>query len=265
MWLVALRERPAPLPLAAASPQVASRRAVAVLGFKNLSGQPETAWLSTAFAEMLTTELAAGGRLRTIPGENVGRMKVELALSDAESLAQDTLARVARNLGTDMVLLGSYVTLPGDQIRLDLRLQDVATGETVAALGESGTQTGLVELVTRAGSRLRQAMGVGEPPTAEAGGLAAGAPSSLEAQRLYAEGLARLRAVRRSCRPGSAPEGRRRGPGLAHGPRRARRRLGDAGLRRQGQAGRAEGVRSLGQPLPRGTSRGGRPLPRNVR
>jgi hypothetical protein len=69
----------------------------------------------------------------------------------------------------------------------------VATGETVAALAESGTQTGLVELVTRAGSRLRQAMGVGEPPTAEAGGLAAVAPSSLEAQRLYAEGLARLR------------------------------------------------------------------------
>jgi tetratricopeptide (TPR) repeat protein len=63
----------------------------------------------------------------------------------------------------------------------------------VAALGESGTQTGLIDLVTRAGSRLRLAMGVGGLPAAEAGGLAAGAPSSLEAQRLYAEGLARLR------------------------------------------------------------------------
>ncbi len=182
-----------PAPPAPASPQPGGRRSVAVLGFKNLSGQPETAWLSTAFAEMLTTELAAGGRLRTIPGENVGRMKMELSLSDEQSLAKDTLARVARNLGTDMVLLGSYVALPGDQIRLDLRLQDVATGETVAALGESGTQTGLIDLVTRAGSRLRQAMGVDEPPMAEAGVLAAGAPSNLEAQRLHAEGLARLR------------------------------------------------------------------------
>jgi tetratricopeptide (TPR) repeat protein len=192
VWLVASRERPAP-PAAAASPQAATRRAVAVLGFRNLSGRPEAAWLSTAFAEMLTTELAAGGRLRTIPGENVGRMKVELSLSDAESLAKDTLARVGRNLGSDTVLLGSYVTLPVDQIRLDLRLQDVATGETIAALGESGTQAGLVELVTRVGSRLRQAMGVGNLPSAEAGALAAGVPSNLEAQRLYAEGLARLR------------------------------------------------------------------------
>jgi tetratricopeptide (TPR) repeat protein/TolB-like protein len=193
VWIVAQRGPSASPGTAVATALAGGRRSVAVLGFKNLSGQRDTAWLSTALAEMLTTELAAGGRLRTIPGENVGRMKMELSLSDAESLAKDTLARVARNLGTDTVLLGSYVTLPGDQVRLDLRLQDVATGETVAALAQSGTQTGLVDLVTRAGSRLRQSMGVEDPPTAEAGVLAAGAPSNLEAQRLYAEGLARLR------------------------------------------------------------------------
>ena len=39
---------------------VTARRAVAVLGFKNLSGRSDEAWLSTALSEMLTTELAAG-------------------------------------------------------------------------------------------------------------------------------------------------------------------------------------------------------------
>ena len=47
------------------------RRSIAVLGFRNVSGRPDAAWLSTAFSEMLTTELAAGEQLRTIPGENV--------------------------------------------------------------------------------------------------------------------------------------------------------------------------------------------------
>src|SRR5207249_9683253 len=47
---------------------VKARRAIAVLGFKNLSGRPDQAWLSTAFSETLTTELAAGEQLRTIPG-----------------------------------------------------------------------------------------------------------------------------------------------------------------------------------------------------
>jgi tetratricopeptide (TPR) repeat protein/TolB-like protein len=190
---VGRKEPPAAPPLAAAAATTRARRSVAVLGFKNLSGQPEAAWLSTALAEMLTTELAAGGRLRTIPGENVARMKIELSLPEAESLAPDTLARVGRNLGTHLVLLGSYLRLPGDSLRVDLRLQDVGAGETLASLAESGTETGLVELVTRTGSRLRQSIGVEEPPQAEAHEVAAGAPSSRQAQRLYAEGLARLR------------------------------------------------------------------------
>jgi tetratricopeptide (TPR) repeat protein/TolB-like protein len=169
------------------------RRSVAVLGFKNLSGEAAAAWLSTAFSQMLTTELAAGGALRTIPGENVGRMKLDLSLSDAESLASDTLEQVGRNLGTDLVVLGSYLRLPSGQLRLDLRVQDAAAGETLAALAEGGTEVGLVDLVTRAGSHLRQSIGVGEPPPNEAAGLTAGIPATLEGRRLYAEGVAKLR------------------------------------------------------------------------
>src|SRR4029077_13483310 len=48
---------------------VKMRRSVAVLGFKNLSQRQDAAWLSTSLAEMLTTELGAGEKLRTISGE----------------------------------------------------------------------------------------------------------------------------------------------------------------------------------------------------
>ena len=54
-----------------------TRRSVAVLGFKNLAGRPEMAWMSTALSEMLTTELAAGEQLRMIPGESVAQMKTQ--------------------------------------------------------------------------------------------------------------------------------------------------------------------------------------------
>src|SRR5215472_17475968 len=46
---------------------VSPRRSVAVLGFTNLSGDPKEAWLSTAFSDWLSTELAGGGQLRTLP------------------------------------------------------------------------------------------------------------------------------------------------------------------------------------------------------
>lgn len=187
-----------PAPPSASPPTVAvvtPRRSVAVLGFKNLSRRADAAWLSTALAEMLTTELAAGGRLRTIPGENVGRMKMELALSEADSLAADTLARVGTNLGTDFVLLGSYFRQASGEVRLDLRLQEVAKGETAAVMAETGTEAQLVDLVTRVGARLRESIGVDAPTPAEAGALKAGVPGNLDAQRLYAEGLARLRVL----------------------------------------------------------------------
>lgn len=43
------------------STSATARRSMAVVGFRNLSGRSDVAWLSTAISEMLTTELAAGG------------------------------------------------------------------------------------------------------------------------------------------------------------------------------------------------------------
>ena len=94
-----------------------------------------------ALSEMLTTELAAGERLRTIPGENVTRMKTELALADADTYASETLTRIRQNLGADLVVTGSYVTVgAGDAstLRVDIRLQDSREGETLSLVSEMG-------------------------------------------------------------------------------------------------------------------------------
>src|SRR5215472_9386322 len=83
-----------PLPTAQAGnpiPRVHVRRSVAVLGFRNLPNRPEDDWLSSAFCEMLNTELAAGGELRMVPGEDVARVQNELPLSGEDSLGKSTL------------------------------------------------------------------------------------------------------------------------------------------------------------------------------
>jgi TolB-like protein len=82
------------------------RRSIAVLGFKNLAGKAEEAWLSTALSEMLTTELGQGDQLRTISGESVALMKASLSLPEADSFSQETLTRIRQNLGTDDVVVG---------------------------------------------------------------------------------------------------------------------------------------------------------------
>ena len=95
-------------------PRIHVRRSVAVLGFRNLPGRPEDNWLSSAFCEMLNTELAAGGELRMVPGEDVARAKSELPLSGEDSLSKSTLQRLRTNPGADVVILGSYTMLPND-------------------------------------------------------------------------------------------------------------------------------------------------------
>jgi serine/threonine protein kinase/tetratricopeptide (TPR) repeat protein/TolB-like protein len=173
-----------------------TRRSIAVLGFRNLAGRPDAAWLSTAFAEMLTTELTAGQQVRAIAGENVARMKIELKLMETDSYAQDTLARIKRNLGTDLIVTGSYVAVGAPQdrrVRLDLRVQSTQAGETVASVSDTGGEDDLPGLVSRIGNRVRTDLGMTMVSPADAAGIRASLPSTTDAIRLYAQGLERYR------------------------------------------------------------------------
>ena len=169
------------------------RRTVAVLGFKNLSANPDKSWLSTAISEMLTTELSQGDQLRTIPGESVALMKANLALPDADSFSQQTLKRIRQNLGSDTVILGSYVPLGEGLLRLDIRLQDAVEGVTLASVSEKGSETEIDSLVSQAGAELRSKLGVGALSDAQSARVRASLPANAEAARLYSQGLQKLR------------------------------------------------------------------------
>jgi tetratricopeptide (TPR) repeat protein/DNA-binding winged helix-turn-helix (wHTH) protein len=172
------------------------RRSIAVLGFRNASGGTERDWISTALGEMLSTELAAGEKLRIVPEENIARNRLELGLADSDSLGSETLSRLGADLGTDIVVLGSYTTMGKagqERIRLDLRLQDTKSGETIVEEAVAGNETELFELVSMVGSRLRSRLGIAELSSEEAVVLRASLPSNGLAARLFAEGLGRLR------------------------------------------------------------------------
>jgi len=173
---------------------IAMRPSIAVLPFRNLSARSETEWMSTALPEMLTAELAAGGKLRTFPGENIARASTDLGLTGMQTLARDTLGRLRKYLGTDYVVLGSYLDQgSASQIRINLWLQDARTGEIAATVSEKGSESDLDDLASRAGEELRQKLGIGEVTSSEAALVRASLPSNPQAVRLYSEGLAKLR------------------------------------------------------------------------
>lgn len=180
----------------ARSAPVNVRKSVAVLGFRNLSGHPEDVWLATAFSEMLSTELAGGEKLRLVPGEQVANLQPLSRLPQTDTLDPGTSARLGAALNSDVLVLGSYVTIDAGadtQVRLDVRMQDGKTGEILEELSNTGSTRDLFQLVARTGARLRERLGV-EPlqGTAEAGVLAS-MPLDPEVARFYALGVTRLR------------------------------------------------------------------------
>jgi tetratricopeptide (TPR) repeat protein/tRNA A-37 threonylcarbamoyl transferase component Bud32/TolB-like protein len=179
---------------AAGSDAPGPRRAVAVLGFKNLSGKPEAAWLSTALVEMLGTELSTGERIRVVPVENVDRAARDLGVADAAGLAGDAGARKA--LAADVLVHGTYLVIGEGaprKVRFDVRIEGASRAGVAASVAETGTEAELFDLVARVGARLRDELGIGALTPRQEDSVRAARPASAEAARLYAEGLSRLR------------------------------------------------------------------------
>jgi class 3 adenylate cyclase/TolB-like protein len=174
---------------------VKPRQSVAVLGFKNLGGV-EGEWLANALPEMLNTELAAGAGLRMISGEDVANTAADLAVARMPSYGKNTLAKLHSILKSDYVVAGSYVATgngKSDEVRLDVRLQDASSGETVSSYADHGTIDALPDILKRIGAAVRTKLGIQGPSETESAQAQAAMPANPEVTRLYTEGLARLR------------------------------------------------------------------------
>ncbi|HEY2472526.1 MAG TPA: tetratricopeptide repeat protein [Terracidiphilus sp.] len=178
------------------SASVRMRKSVAVLGFRNLSGRSEDGWLATTLAEMLSTELAGGEQLRLVSGEDVANFRASDPLPAADTLDRSTSARIGGALNSDVLVLGSYMVIgSGDhgQLRLDVRMQDGATGEILSEVAEVGGTQDLFRVVSQIGARLRNRLGVDPLQGTEQAGVLAALPLDRDAARFYSLGVAKLR------------------------------------------------------------------------
>jgi serine/threonine-protein kinase len=168
-----------------------TRRSVAVMDFQNITGSAASEWLSTALTEMLDAEISSGGAVRVIPGDAVAQLRSDLRLRPVANYPPATLRRISANLHPDYIVAGSYLATGGKSdmlVRVDLRLQDVRKGDSLIVWSDTGTPAELPAIATRAGARLRHALGI-----TAAVPMLSPRFASAEGTRLYAEGLNRLR------------------------------------------------------------------------
>lgn len=172
----------APPPLAKAP-----RRAVAVLGVRAAGGEPRDApWLGEYLAERVEAELAAGGGLRTLPGEVRARVERERSEPDAPA------GGLRDAFGADLLVAGTWSTRDG-RLSLSLAAREATSGAEIAAAAAEGLEGDPADVAARACRGLRERLGVIPPADVETAGLRAGRLSSLEAAREYGTGLVALR------------------------------------------------------------------------
>lgn len=168
---------------------------VAVLEFKSLSQNPQDAWLSTAFSEWLTNELQAGADASIVSSEKVAYMATDLSLKPNDIYPLETLARIRKHLNADTLVVGSFAA-SGEQndsrIRVDVRIVNAATGETLASRTETGNRAGLLDLVSNLGSMLRDELRLNHLSSIQATEAKGLVPKDSSTARLYAEAMEKL-------------------------------------------------------------------------
>jgi eukaryotic-like serine/threonine-protein kinase len=175
---------------------ISVRESVAVLGFHNVSGRADDAWLGTALSEMLRTELAGGEKLRLVSGEDVANLRLTAPWPQTDTFDAKTTARIGSALSSDLLVLGSYTVIGGSdrrRLRVDARLQDVRTGEILSQVAENGGSEDLFQIVSRVGAALRDRLGIPALAATDEAGVLASVPVDPDAARFYALGLAKLR------------------------------------------------------------------------
>jgi len=164
------------------------RPTLAVLPPENLSGDPANAWISNAVREVISSELTADESVTSVAGETVARSLERSGIRAGGPLAPASLAQLRQEAGADLVVVGSYLKVgDGAQLRVDLHVQSVVSGERLGGWSGTGDERDLIALLARAGAGLRGALG-------SAAGEAAAAPmlawkASNDALRLYTRGL----------------------------------------------------------------------------
>lgn len=161
---------------------------LAIVPFRNASGDPSIDWLGASIADMLTTDVGQSSSLRTVSSDRLHQILRDLRISPDVALDPDTLRRLAEFSNADQVVWGQYAKF-GDQIRIDATLQDLKQQRTVPLKVEAPNQKELLSAVDRLAKSIQQSLAVSSSAVQELQATAFTPSSkSVEAMRYYSEG-----------------------------------------------------------------------------
>lgn len=155
-------KRLAPIFLLLAALPLCAQQTLAVLDFDNnsLVERERLEPLRKGLAQMFTSELSRVPTLRLVERSELHRLIEEMQLAQAGLIDERTAQQVGKLIGAQHLLLGSFISLPNQKLRLDVRLVQVETGRTLRAGEETGKESRLFEMIKRLNQKLVRELAV---------------------------------------------------------------------------------------------------------
>jgi len=97
---------------------------LAILPFRNASGDPSMDWLGSSVADMLSTDVGQSAHLRTISPDRLHQVLSDLRITPGTSIDPSMIGRIAEFSNADTLVWGQYAKF-GGQIRIDATLRDL--------------------------------------------------------------------------------------------------------------------------------------------
>ena len=129
---------------------------VAVLNFENHSifDKDTYASLSSGLAEMMSTPLSQVQSIQLVERRNLQKVIDEIKLSQAGVLSDDKAQQVGKLSGAQYLVFGSFMVVPGEKIRIDMRIVNAETGLTEKAEEVTGKTKSILNLVNTLGKKM---------------------------------------------------------------------------------------------------------------
>lgn len=97
---------------------------LAILPFRNASGDPSLDWLGPSLADMLSTDVGQSASLRTVSQDRLHQVFSDLRIVPNASIDPTTLRSLAEFSSADTLVSGQYARF-GGQIRIDATFEDL--------------------------------------------------------------------------------------------------------------------------------------------
>src|SRR5712664_3424950 len=97
---------------------------LAILPFRNASGDTSLDWLGPSLADMLSTDVGQSAHLRTISPDRLHQVLSDLRITSGTTIDPTMIGRIAEFSSADTVVWGQYAKF-GEHIRIDGTLQDL--------------------------------------------------------------------------------------------------------------------------------------------